>query len=128
MTEERKCKFCDKTFIPNKYRPNQEICSNLECQYQRQLENMKKWRQRNPNYFKYKETKDSSWKSTCKQRSLDWRETHHDYLKLYREAHRERHRTYMREYMRAYREKKQAKKASKPEDTKGPDRGKGNES
>ena len=108
MTEERSCRACGKPFLPNKYRPNQSICSSLECQYQRQLENMKKWRDRNPHYCKYKETQDSSWKETCRQRSLDWRKKHQEYLKLYREEHRERHREYMRDYMRAYRKEHNA--------------------
>ena len=106
MPEEKICKSCGKPFLPNKYRPNQTVCSSLECQYQRQLDNMKAWRGRNPNYFKYKESQDGSWKETCRQRSLDWRKSHQDYLKLYREEHRGRHRTYMKEYMREYRKKK----------------------
>jgi len=104
--QERKCKFCGKPFIPNKYRPNQEICSSLECQYKRQLSNMKAWREQNPNYFKYKESQDRSWKQACRERSLDWRKKHKEYLQLYREANKERHREYMREYMRKYRQKK----------------------
>ena len=105
MPEEKRCSICGNPFIANKYRPNQTICSALECQYQRQLDNMKAWRDRNPNYFKYKESRDSSWKETCRQRSLNWRKSHNDYLKLYREEHRERHREYMRKYMRDYRKK-----------------------
>ena len=66
---------------------------------------MRTWRDRNPNYFKYKEAQDSSWKETCRQRSLDWRKKHQEYLKLYREEHRGRHREYMRDYMREYRKK-----------------------
>ena len=92
--------------MPNKYRPNQEICSSIECQYQRQLNNMKGWRENNPNYFKYKEIGNKSWQETCKQRSSEWRERHQEYLKLYREAHKQRHREYMREYMRQYRKRK----------------------
>ncbi|MFH1790903.1 MAG: hypothetical protein ABH885_02830 [Candidatus Omnitrophota bacterium] len=106
MAKEKACKICGNPFLPNKYRPNQEICSNIECQYQRQLDNMKKWRVRNPNYFKYKEAKDKSWKETCRARSLEWRKRHQEYLKLYRDAHRERHREYMRDYMRKYRKKR----------------------
>jgi len=107
MTTEKKCIICGAPFTPNKYRPNQEICSNIECQYRRQLNNMKTWRQKNPNYFKYKEAQDKSWKETCRQRSLDWRKKHQEYLKLYREEHRDRHREYMRDYMRKYRKKKE---------------------
>ncbi len=103
MADERFCRICGNPFLPNKYRPNQTICSSLECQYQRQLENMKKWRDRNPNYFKYKESQDSSWRETCRKRSLEWRKRHQEYLKLYRDEHRSRHRTYMKDYRREYR-------------------------
>lgn len=115
MAEEKFCKICGKPFIPNKYRPNQEICSSVECQYQRQLDNMSQWRKSNPNYFKYKEVHDTSWKETCRRRSLDWRKEHKEYLKLYREAHRQRHCNYMRDYMREYRKKKKLEKPSETE-------------
>ena len=105
---EKKCQICGKSFIPNKYRPNQTVCSSLECQYQRQLENMKSWRDSNPNYFKYKESQDKSWKQACRERSLEWRRKHKEYLQLYREANKERHREYMRDYMRKYRKKKKS--------------------
>jgi len=104
------CEICHKYFLPNKYHPNQKICSSLECQYQRQLNNMKKWRNRNPKYFRYREARDGSWKATCRERSRKWREKHSDYLKLYRQENRDRHRSYMREYMRAYRKRKEAEK------------------
>ncbi len=106
MAEEKKCIMCGNPFTPNKYRPNQDVCSSVECQYQRQLNNMAKWRGRNPNYFKYKEAQDASWKETCRERSLEWRKKHKEYLKLYREAHKKRHRDYMKDYMRDYRKKK----------------------
>lgn len=108
---ERKCEICGKAFIPNKYRPNQSVCSSLECQYQRQLTNMKSWRNANPNYFKYKESQDKSWKQACRERSLEWRRKHKEYLQLYREANKERHREYMREYMRKYRQKRKKEEA-----------------
>lgn len=106
MRTEKKCVICNRPFIPNKYRPNQDVCSSIECQYQRQLNNMKRWRQHNPNYFKYKEIGDKPWKEACKERSLEWRKKHEEYLKLYREAHKDRHRDYMKEYMRKYRKRK----------------------
>ncbi|MCK4852547.1 MAG: hypothetical protein KAS86_05460 [Candidatus Omnitrophica bacterium] len=110
---ERKCRICGKSFVPNKYRPNQEVCSSLECQYQRQLMNMKYWRKKNPHYFRYKESQDKSWKQTCRERSLEWRRRHREYLQLYREANKQRHRVYMREYMRMYRQKKKEDAARK---------------
>ncbi len=115
MAKERICPICKKWFIPNKYRPNQEICSNLECQYQRQLDNMKKWRNHNPNYFKYREEKDATWKETCKDRAKRWRDRHQEYLKLYRQEHKDRYRLYMREYMREYRKRKKSDNKKKQE-------------
>ena len=118
-TRERKCKICGKAFVANKYRPNQQVCSSLECQYRRQLENMKSWRVSNPNYFKYKESQDRSWKQACRERSLDWRKKHKEYLQLYREANKERHREYMREYMRKYRQKKKEQEKRKKQEKSG---------
>ena len=109
MTEERICSICKKPFLPNKYRPNQQICSNLECQYKRQLDNMKKWRNRNPHYFKYKEMRDTKWREVCRERARKWRQHHLEYLKLYRQEHREEHKEYMRKYMREYRRRKKEK-------------------
>jgi len=68
------------------------------------------WRSRNPNYFKYKEANDASWKETCKTRSFEWREKHKEYLKLYRDAHKLRHRSYMKDYMKNYRKRKKEMK------------------
>lgn len=113
MDEERKCIICGNVFRANKYRPNQKVCSNVECQYKRQLDNMAIWRSRNPNYFQYKEANDDSWKETCKTRSLEWRKRHKEYLKLYRDAHKGRHRNYMKEYMRDYRKRKKEEKLKK---------------
>ena len=104
------CVICGKEFIPDKYRPNQKICSSLECQYKRQLMNMKSWRTKNPEYFKCRESNDASWKSACRERSKRWRETHKEYLALYRQEHKDDHRKYMREYMREYRKRKKDKK------------------
>ncbi len=106
MVTGRMCQICGKWFLPNKYRPNQKICSSLECQYQRQLNNMAMWRKENPQYFKYKEESDESWKEACKERAKKWRESHKEYLKLYREEHKDHYRDYMRKYMREYRRRK----------------------
>jgi len=115
MPEGRICPICKKWFIPNKYRPNQKVCSNLECQYKRQLENMKEWRDKNPNYFKYREVKDTTWKESCRDRARKWRRTHIEYLKLYRQEHKQAHREYMRKYMREYRKKKKEEKENQAE-------------
>jgi len=74
---------------------------------------MKKWRKHNPNYFKYREAKDTTWKETCKDRAKKWRDRHQEYLKLYRQEHKDRYRIYMREYMKEYRRKKRVEKHQK---------------
>lgn len=113
MTQGKICPICKKWFIPNKYRPNKQvICSNIECQYQRQLQNMEAWRRRNPEYFAYRQAKDSSWKQTCRDRALDWRKRHTEYLHLYRQQHKDEHRAYMREYMREWRKRRKAQGVS----------------
>lgn len=109
MIQGKICPICGKWFIPNKYRPNkQTICSSIECQYDRQLKNMEKWRGRNPEYFNYRQERDSSWKQACRERALDWRRRHTEYLHLYRQQHKEEHRAYMREYMREWRKQRKA--------------------
>jgi hypothetical protein len=104
--EQRTCVYCKVVFSPNKYSPRQQICSGPDCQKRRQLESMKLWRQRNPNYFKYDESKGAVWLETQRKRSKLWREKNPDKVRSYRSAHSEEYRQYMREYMRVYREKK----------------------
>ncbi len=67
---------------------------------------MAKWRERNPDYFEYRQANDASWKQACRDRALDWRNRHNEYLHLYRQQHKEEHRAYMREYMRKWRKQK----------------------
>jgi hypothetical protein len=107
----RFCLYCKVSFTPNKYSPRQKICSNPECQKKRQLESMKLWRERNPNYFKYDESKGLAWLETQRRRSKVWREKNPDKVRSYRQAHSAQYREYMREYMRQYREKKRVARA-----------------
>lgn len=100
------CTYCKSPFAPNKYSPRQVVCSNRDCQKRRQLDSMRLWRERNPNYFKYDESKSLVWLEAQRRRSKLWREKNPDKVRSYRVAHSEEYRQYMREYMRAYREKK----------------------
>lgn len=97
-----RCKICENEFIPNKYHTQQQVCSRLECQRVRQVQNERDWRLKNPDYFK------------CKGQDAAWRENRHRYSRLWKAAHKEditnydhtsqqRRREYMREYMRIYR-------------------------
>ena len=100
-----RCKICQREFIPSKYRPNQKVCSRLECQKKRQIQNEKNWRLRNPGYFKYLD-QESAWKDKRKRYNKLWKTTHKAELKEYEQAHSQQRKEYMREYMRNYREAK----------------------
>ena len=104
--ENRTCIYCNDAFAPNKYSPRQKVCSRPECQKKRQLDSMRLWRERNPNYFKYDESKGEAWLEMQRRRSKLWREKNPDKVRLYRQAHSSEYREYMRDYMRRYREKK----------------------
>ena len=108
IMETRPCEICQTPFTPNKYSPRQKICSNPTCQKKRQHESMRVWRQKNPNYFKYDESKGMEWLETQRRRSKQWREKNPDKVKVYRESHLPEYRRYMREYMHRYRERKKA--------------------
>ncbi len=104
--EPRLCQICQTAFSPNKYSPRQKICSNPDCQKKRQHESMRVWREKNPNYFKYDESKGIEWLKTQRQRSKIWRESNPEKVKDYRQTHLTEYREYMRGYMRQYRERK----------------------
>jgi len=101
------CRICQKEFEPNKYRPNQKVCSRLECQKKRQIQNGKEWRARNPDYFKYLD-QESAWKDKRKRYNKLWKATHQQELKEYQQTRRQQRQEYMREYMRNYRQSKKA--------------------
>ena len=67
---------------------------------------MKLWREKNPSYFKYDESKGMAWLETQRRRSKVWREKNPDKVRSYRQVHHTEYREYMREYMRQYRQKK----------------------
>jgi hypothetical protein len=103
--DQKTCVYCKAPFAPNKYSPRQTICSSRDCQRKRQLESMRLWRQRNPNYFKYDESKGPLWLEMQRKRSKLWREKNPDKVRSYRSAHSEESREDMRSYMRQYRER-----------------------
>jgi hypothetical protein len=88
--------------MPNKYHPNQEVCSSFECQKTRQVKNERDWRMRNPSYFKCL-GQEPAWRENRYRYNKLWRSTHKEYLQSYEESHRLQRKEYMREYMRRYR-------------------------
>ena len=102
--ETRVCLYCKNPFAANKYSPRQKVCGSPACQKARQLESMRLWRQRNPNYFKYDESKGPQWLETQRTRSKAWREKNPEKVRAYRQKNIEQYRAYMREYMRKRRQ------------------------
>lgn len=96
------CIICGKEFAPSKYRPSQKVCSKVACQKMRQLQNEKKWRQNNPEYFRTL-GQDESWKKIRSLYNKNWRQTHKDYLTEYSKEHSTERRQYMKNYMQKYR-------------------------
>jgi hypothetical protein len=106
MPEQKQCIICGRSFIPNKYRKNsQRVCKSPGCQHRRQLDNLRDWRQNNPNYFK-RGRFDASWSRLYSERAKSWRQTHAKEVEEYRQKHKQIYRAYMREYMRRYRERR----------------------
>ena len=97
-----RCKICKNEFIPNKYHPQQQVCSQPECQRVRQIQNEREWRIKNPNYFKCL-GQESAWRENRHRYSRLWKAAHKEYLREYTHSNQQRRREYMREYMRRYR-------------------------
>lgn len=100
-----RCKICQNEFIPNKYRPQQQVCFQAQCQKQRQIQNERAWRISNPDYFKCL-GQEAFWQENRRRYSKLWRVSHKEYHKEYEASHKQQRREYMRDYMRRYREAK----------------------
>ena len=98
-----RCKICQTEFTPSKYQPRQEVCFQPECQRQRQIQNEREWRLKNPDYFKCL-GQEEFWRKSRHRYSRLWKSTHKEYLKEYEQTHKKQRQEYMREYMRRYRE------------------------
>jgi len=96
------CRICQKEFIPDKYHAQQQVCSRPECQKQRQIQNQREWRIKNPEYFKSLE-QDPAWRKYRQRYTKLWKTSHKDHLKDYAERHKQERLEYMRGYMRRYR-------------------------
>lgn len=97
-----RCKICQNEFKPNKYRPQQQVCSQPECQKQRQLQNERVWRLDNPDYFKSL-GQEAFWREKRSQYRRLWKKKHKKHLKEYAEKRKKEHQEYMRKYMAGYR-------------------------
>jgi hypothetical protein len=74
--DERRCRYCQKSFQPSKFQPHQQVCSTPDCQRRRRSE-----------YHKQKIAADPEYREVCRDSSRKWRARNPDYWKQYREKH-----------------------------------------
>jgi hypothetical protein len=72
----RCCRFCQQSFEPSKFRPDQNVCSHPDCQRRRRAE-----------YHRRKIELDAEYAEGVRDSRRKWRETHPDYQKTYRQSH-----------------------------------------
>src|ERR1051326_3116696 len=73
----RRCLYCQKTFQITKYQPAQTVCGESDCQ-----------RQRRNDYHRRKIATDAEYRLVCMESPRKWRERNPDYWKRYREKNR----------------------------------------
>ena len=73
---ERRCPYCQQSFAPSVYRPQQTVCSQPECQNRRKTD-----------YHRHKRQHDSAYAQTCQNSQENWRRDHPDYNRQYRQTH-----------------------------------------
>ena len=72
----RCCRFCQQSFEPSKFRPDQSVCSQPPCRRQRRTE-----------YHHRKIDTDPVYAQVVSDSRKKWRDAHPDYQKTYRQSH-----------------------------------------
>ena len=75
---ERRCRYCEKSFQPSKYQPQQSVCSETECQKKRRSESRQQ-----------KLASDGEYRQVCLDSACKWRAANPEYWKRYREKNPE---------------------------------------
>lgn len=76
MKPSRSCRYCQQTFQPSIYRPQQSVCSHPDCQ-----------RQRRSDYHRDRIRNDAEYAEDVRASQKKWREAHPEYWKRYRQEH-----------------------------------------
>lgn len=71
------CRYCEKSFLPSRYRPDQQVCSLDDCQ-----------RRRRTDYHRHKLAEDPAYREQCRDSQAKWRAKNPDYMERYRARHR----------------------------------------
>ena len=75
MSETRRCPYCQRSFLSSRYRPQQEVCSQPECQ-----------RRRRADYHRKKIAQDPEYHQVVLESQKKWRAQHPDYDQQRRQA------------------------------------------
>ena len=76
MKPSRCCRYCQQTFEPSIYRPEQSVCGEPECQ-----------RQRRSDYHRERIRNDPAYAGDVRASQKKWRQAHPSYWKQYRMQH-----------------------------------------
>jgi hypothetical protein len=71
---ERRCLYCQQVFQPSKLQRRQAVCGGTECQCRRRTE-----------YHRKKLTADPEYREVCRDSPRKWRSRNPDYWKQYRQ-------------------------------------------
>jgi hypothetical protein len=59
---ERRCRYCERSFLPSKYQPCQAVCSAPDCQQRRRAD-----------YHRNKIAADPEYRQVCRDSTEKWR-------------------------------------------------------
>jgi hypothetical protein len=71
-----RCRFCQQSFEASKFRPDQNVCSEVDCRRKRRAE-----------YHRRKIASDAEYAEVVRDSRRKWREAHPEYQKTYRRRH-----------------------------------------
>jgi hypothetical protein len=71
-----RCRYCRQAFEPNRYHPQQQVCTKPACQ-----------RQHRSDYHRQKIASDPVYQQTCLESPRKWRGAHPGYWRKYRQDH-----------------------------------------
>jgi hypothetical protein len=74
--DERRCRYCQKSFQPSKSQPRQKVCGAPDCQ-----------RRRRTDYHKAKFATDPVYREVCRDSPRKWRARNPGYWQWHRETH-----------------------------------------
>jgi len=73
---ERRCRYCERSFLPSKFQPGQTACGQPDCQ-----------RRRRADYRRQKLATDPEYRQTCSDSAQKWRSRNPEYWRQYRVQH-----------------------------------------